>query len=168
MSRTMRRGCIRGPDSILIFARRPMRNFTWEPPTSITRMRAAEGAFPAADELRCLLDLPTAIAPHCTGAERSAGDAAAEQAGRQHHDCPQQGEHAVERDPCHAEWNRQQPDDWPQDQRQDCQRPAHHQQQEPQEKLDHRLSILFVMFVAYTNLRLSFAALALCLALNGN
>jgi len=45
--------------------------------------------------------------------------------------------HAVDGNTQQAEWQRQQPHDGPQDQRQDGQRPAHHQQEAPQEKLDH-------------------------------
>ena len=51
-------------------------------------------------------------------------------------------------------------------QRQDCQRPADHQQQEPQEKLDHRLSILVDMSFNRSNpMRFAFVACSALLAL---
>src|SRR4051812_36804927 len=53
--RTMRSGCICAPDLNLICARRPMMNFTCEPPTSMTRMRCCEGAFARVADLPCIL-----------------------------------------------------------------------------------------------------------------
>ena len=47
-------------------------------------------------------------------------------------------------------------DDRPQQQRHDCQRPANHEQQEPQEKTDHRLSILIAMSIRAKILRIAF------------
>src|SRR6185503_6918404 len=81
------------------------------------------------------------------GRGRVASTRAATQHARwQHDDGAQQREDAVDRDSEHAERDRNQPHDGPQDQRQQRQRPTQYEQQEPQEKSEHRLSILLHMF----------------------
>src|SRR5260221_6467249 len=61
----------------------------------------------------------------------------AQQARRQKQDRPQQREYTLAGDAQDTKWDRDHPDDRPQQERQQCQRPAQYQQQQPQQELQH-------------------------------